>query len=934
MKSLSSLEQLQSQDDDLIIHTIRVIGMHANSQMDQWNIVHTSYPSRPWITFRRKDSILPDQGWKLHVAASVTSAKEVLQRILPLLFTSATSFKIISSLPNLEKLNGGDGGASQISKFVTIYPKDDSEAVKLARAIDEATRGLSGPNVPSDRSLRPDSLVHYRYGGFTGKRYLQRATGLLEPALLTPDNQLVPDHRGTSYAAPEWAADPFMAAGIVVEQPALNRLLSGRYLIMVTIAASINHILYLGTDLESGRTCIIKGLGYAFHNNTTPHTAREILRNEADILRSLTPNPHIPAFIDLVEDQHKNLFLVMEDIEGETVMEYLSQKKSVGEYIALEHVFSWGKKLAELLAAIHAQGIIYADLKPTNVLLGNDYSMHIIDFELSHRDELSVSVGDTRQVETEGNDLHVRIKGRGTRGYMSPQQATGQASTILDDIYSLGVLLYVLATGAEASQFPHPFDLLRRPLTTLRPGIGTALCMVIERCLHPSAQARYASMEEVKVALEDAEKDHSPVSYNTSSADNPANREHSRQREHYRNLSYQLLQTLSATAQSLPDTSGLFWISNHSISHGLASHDLNTGNAGTNLAMAELVAEHADAQMRSVLSESSHWLLTSSAPVPHRLPGLYVGMAGRGAALLRAGQVLHDDALIVAAITIGREIATLPFTATDLFSGSAGRLRFHLFLWDATGEREHLEAAIACGEHLIATALPRNGYCWSSPAEKGAVADQFLLGYAHGAAGIADTLLDLFEATENERLLPIIQGAGQWLKQQAVPVLSDSSRLNWPKAEGQAPTAAFWCHGATGIGRFFLHAGSTGVLPEALALAVGAAQSSAYGTRWADPTHCHGLSGNIEFLLDMYQATSNSCYLTNALTLAQLLEAFLTDREGHLMFPSESPTLFTPDYMVGYAGVAVCLLRLSAPERLPYQLSRAGFCRCSPRRST
>jgi hypothetical protein len=55
------------------------------------------------------------------------------------------------------------------------------------------------------------------------------------------------------------------------------------------------------------------------------------------------------------------------------------------------------------------------------------------------------------------------------------------------------------------------------------------------------------------------------------------------------------------------------------------------------------------------------------------------------------------------------------------------------------------------------------------------------------------------------------------------------------------------------------------------------------------------------------------------------LEAFAQEQDGVLAWPSDSPHVYSPDYMTGYAGVAVCLLRLSDPERLPHQLSREGF---------
>ncbi len=115
------------------------------------------------------------------------------------------------------------------------------------------------------------------------------------------------------------------------------------------------------------------------------------------------------------------------------------------------------------------------------------------------------------------------------------------------------------------------------------------------------------------------------------------------------------------------------------------------------------------------------------------------------------------------------------------------------------------------------------------------------------------------------------------------------------------------------------------MIPGAADLAARAARTVARGARSLGPTQCHGLAGNIEFLLDMFQATGDGAYLAEARSLARLLEAFSHEKNGSLVWPSDVSDTFSPDYMTGYAGVAVCLLRLSDPERLPHQLSREGF---------
>lgn len=359
------------------------------------------------------------------------------------------------------------------------------------------------------------------------------------------------------------------------------------------------------------------------------------------------------------------------------------------------------------------------------------------------------------------------------------------------------------------------------------------------------------------------------------------------------------------------------WISKSFEAGGMPLRDLCVGGAGAVLALAELVGELGDPEHRSALAEGARWLKSAPHLGGQPLPGLYVGEAGVGAALLRAGQVLSDGELVDIAIERGRWISSLSHASPDMFNGTAGRLRFHLLLWDQTDDPEHLRHALKAGESLLESAEDTGdgGLCWTIPPGDGGLSGPAQLGYAHGAAGIADALLDLFEVTEDDRFLSAAQNAGRWLARQAVPVLDDDSGLDWPHVEGRPPAGAAWCHGATGIGRFFLHAAELGgAIPGAADLAARAARTVARGARSQGPTQCHGLAGNIEFLLDVYRATGDEAYLAEARSLARLLGAFGREQDGLIIFPSDSPEMFTPDYMTGYAGVALCMLRLSRPE--------------------
>jgi hypothetical protein len=555
------------------------------------------------------------------------------------------------------------------------------------------------------------------------------------------------------------------------------------------------------------------------------------------------------------------------------------------------------------------------------VILAPDGGLRLVDFETARRSG-----------EERGSDDH------GTPGYISPQRGAGVPPTVADDVYSLGALLYFMTSGADPSHAPDARSLQNRPAGLLNPAAGAALAPVIARCLDAAPPARFPSMSAVAEALATAPCP-SAIRYPSPLPFMPAYARHralgADERRRYRGLARRLAVSLSRAATPAEDGPGLAWTSSHPAGGGIRRRDLNCGSAGAVLALAELVAEFDDPEHRDVLRAGARWLAVAPPFAGAPLPGLYVGEAGIGAALLRAAQVLGEDDLLAAATEKGRLVAALPHRSPDLFNGSAGRLRFHLLLWDETGHEEHLRAAIAAGEFLLTAAeTPGPGErCWRTPDGYDGASGQAMLGYAHGAAGIADALLDLGGVTGDARFADAARGAGRWLARLAQPALDNGSGLDWPSVAGGGRLGATWCHGATGVGRFFLHAATTNLLPEAADLAARAARTVALGARWAGPTQCHGLAGNIEFLLDMARGTGDRQWLREASTLARLLEAFAAERDGMLVFCSESPRVHTPDYMVGYAGVAVTLLRLARPEATPHLLTRVGFRHSAPRRA-
>src|SRR5207253_5639016 len=130
-----------------------------------------------------------------------------------------------------------------------------------------------------------------------------------------------------------------------------------------------------------------------------------------------------------------------------------------------------------------------------------------------------------------------------------------------------------------------------------------------------------------------------------------------------------------------------------------------------------------------------------------------------------------------AAAERGHVVAGLPHASPDLFNGTAGRLRFHLLLWDATGDRVHLTHAEQAGHFLVSTAqhAPDDGVYWVAPPGFDKMSGRAFIGYAHGAAGIADALLDVFDVTAVEVYRQVAGRAARWISANAVPSLDDCS---------------------------------------------------------------------------------------------------------------------------------------------------------------
>jgi lantibiotic modifying enzyme len=344
--------------------------------------------------------------------------------------------------------------------------------------------------------------------------------------------------------------------------------------------------------------------------------------------------------------------------------------------------------------------------------------------------------------------------------------------------------------------------------------------------------------------------------------------------------------------------------------------DINSGTAGTVLALADAVELLANKEDEALLREAASTL--TAEPDEDRLPvtGLFVGECGIGFALLRAGFVLGEPNLIEAANRIAARVAQTDHYSEDAFCGSAGRIKFFLHLRNA-GYSSFVDKAVECGDWIIGNAQSADsgGIFWNVLTGLGGDQGAPLLGYAHGAAGIADALLDLYEATNEPRFARAAASTWKMLESQMV----DAS---WPPVMRGSPAAPFWCHGAGGISKFVFHLARSGVIPIADTTLDSLGASLLNSGRWAGSVLCHGLAGNIDCLLDLHELTGDKRWQEGVDELAEILGYLRVQTPNGPAYIGDGPEP-CPDFMVGYGGVLSCFARLARPGSPPAILPSA-----------
>jgi len=265
----------------------------------------------------------------------------------------------------------------------------------------------------------------------------------------------------------------------------------GPYEILAPLGAGGMGEVYRARDERLRRDVAIKVLSSVLAGDTE---RRKRFEQEARAASSLN-HPNIVTIYD-VGSAGDVVYIAMELIEGRTLRDFQNEGP-----LPAKRLVDVAFQIADGLAKAHSAGIVHRDLKPENVMVTRDGVVKILDFGLVKLLPREDAMGEDSATAIEETRPGTVL---GTVGYMSPEQASGKPVDFRSDQFSLGSILYEVATGQRAFQRPTSAETLTaiireeaEPVGKLNSSVPAPFRWLIERCLSKDPEGRYASTRDL-----------------------------------------------------------------------------------------------------------------------------------------------------------------------------------------------------------------------------------------------------------------------------------------------------------------------------------------------------------------------------------------------------------------------------------------------------
>jgi serine/threonine protein kinase/class 3 adenylate cyclase len=293
-----------------------------------------------------------------------------------------------------------------------------------------------------------------------------------------------------------------VAVGANLPDPMVKRAVS-HYRVLRKLGGGGMGVVYEAQDQRLGRRVALKFLP---EDRPSDPSAVERFQQEARACSSLN-HPNICTVHD-VGDFEGRFFIVMELLEGETLKHRLLRQR-----LEPDEILKQGLQIADALDCAHSQGIIHRDIKPANLFVTARGLVKVLDFGLAKFTSVKRHATETGEAATTTTHSELTGPGQwvGTVPYMSPEQARGLELDNRTDLFSLGVVLYEMATGTQpfrgdTSAVIFEAILNREPVSpaSISPNMPPALAEIIAKALCKERDSRYQSAMEMRTDLQRA----------------------------------------------------------------------------------------------------------------------------------------------------------------------------------------------------------------------------------------------------------------------------------------------------------------------------------------------------------------------------------------------------------------------------------------------
>jgi hypothetical protein len=870
------------------------------------------YDSYPWLICGMATQ---RQGWKLHVSTLPTEAVLLLRVLLRRLRQAQVPFKIASTAGVLFSLNEGGFGATQVGKFATIYPASTADAVALARQLCEDLKGFDGPKIPTD--LRLGGVVYARYGSIQ-PLVTRDALGRSQILIDTPDGTQVEDHYTTPFELPFGIENPFVGFG--TDEPRASpggHVLGPGYVVIDQFRTQAKGDVALALDMRRPKEVVDRIVKQGRHGCFSDEHGRDMgarLRRQFLLHRALEGRGGIPR-ADLCFESDGDTYLVLERFEGETLEVYGQQALAGQNWETLSAaakrklLLTMGR-VAERVAELHAAGFVHRDITPSNILVTQQGEVAIIDLELTYC-----------------VDEFIPPFGRGTEGFLSPNQQRTGIPDYADDVFSLGCVFLLLTTGLDPryvplaqgtpSGGPSPIELF----AGVPPDLTTLICECIARASdeRPSAASVARRLADCAKAIAPDDTSQPPAARAAGSL-MPGRDE--------------LQEAIHAAARGLlhnmcvRDHDGL-WLS-APISEGNQSgafipeacRSAHRGVAGPLYALAgaiRLKALLAWPELVDRIEATASWLEQQHPTSDLGMPGLHFGEAGVALAfteLIGIGLARPNTAL--------RHHAAGALSVTphllDITHGAAGIGLTALACADAWSEPAWLDHARIAATRLMATQRPDGA--WIVPAGVPGMSGETISGFAHGVAGIVTFLGEYGRRGADDGATKAAARGVDWLLRSAIP--APDSTVNWAYSDRNPTAWTWWCHGAPGVALGLLQLYQITGDTRLADVARKALRVHSPLVRHRNLSQCHGLAGLAEIYVEAGHILKDSEWFDRAARIIRLLLDLAQHHDqGGASWLVESPEAPVAGLMTGCSGILHVLTRAWAHQsgaRLGYPL--------------